>query len=313
MGVIKVIGVGGAGCNHVNRMMLRKLEAVEIIAANTDFKSLDKNFAFTKIRLGPVVCGDGKGSIGNPELGLAATKESAWEVKRQLFGADAVFVMAGLGGGTGTGATPEVARLAKSAGVPFVAALVTLPFAFEGLVREEQARKGLRTLRKEVDFMMVFPNERLNKMGEADCSFFKAFRLVDDRMVSFLAFFKDLFNDPQQRVQNLNDLKSLFPPEIGLWIGTVEGSSRPFETSCLSMAIVRPLMEDFSVDKAETVWVHMATGNPMALEELDAVVEKLMVLFDGKKPKTRVSTGIDEALGQGFKISIIAGKRRKPG
>jgi cell division protein FtsZ len=218
---IKIIGVGGGGSNAINRMVGNKVERVEYIAFNTDTKALDGNLAGVKILLGPNSC-SGKGAEGNPQLGRAAAIESSEAIATALQGADAVFFVVGLGAGTGTGAVPEVARIAREIGVPLTAILATTPFEFEGYPRKEKALQGIEELKTVADLLAVFPNEALNKPGHAFPDFFSAFRAVDEYAAKFLGVMKDSVRAGGSLDETFARLKVALPHDCQLWMGPIK-------------------------------------------------------------------------------------------
>jgi cell division protein FtsZ len=199
-------------------MIKNKVEGFEFISVNTDAKALDKNLAGIKILLGRNRC-SGKGAEGNPKLGQAAVKESSEKIAMSLRGADGVFVVAGLGGGTGTGAAPEVARLAREMGISLTALFVTTPFEFEGYPRKQQALQGIEELKTAADLVAIFPNESLNEMDHAPTDFFAAFRVVDDFTFWFFSVLKDSVQTGGTLDKTFAQLKAIFPPEGQLWMG----------------------------------------------------------------------------------------------
>jgi len=214
--IIKVVGVGGGGCNVIRRMVEEKVEGFEFSRLDTNLKSLEKTPASAEVLMG-IQCCEGKGAEGIPQLGRAAAIESSETIAETLRGADAVFIVAGLGGGTGTGAAPEVARIARELGVPVTAILATTPFDFEGQPRREKALKGIEELKAVTDLLFVFPNETLNKPGNSFPDFFSAFRAVDEIAAKFLGVMKDSVRSGGSLDETFARLKAAFPSDCEPW------------------------------------------------------------------------------------------------
>jgi cell division protein FtsZ len=305
---ITIFGVGGAGGNAVNNMIKAKLEGVEFVAANTDAQSLEKSLAENKIQLGlEVTKGLGAGSF--PDHGKMAAEENIDEIKKLLEGNHMIFIAAGMGGGTGTGAAPVIARLAKEQNILTVA-VITKPFHFEGKHRMDIAQKGIEELKKQVDTLIVIPNQNLFRIANEKTTFESAFKMADDVLHAGVRGITDLITMPGLVNLDFADIKTVMTKMGKAMMGTgeAEGENRAIE-AC-EAAIANPLLDDVSIRGARGVLVNMTGGPDMTLFEADLAVntirrevdEDANIIFgsafdDSMKGKIRVSvvaTGIDE-------------------
>ncbi len=264
---IKVIGIGGAGCNAINTMIEYGLEGVEFIAANTDVQALRRSRAPIKLQLGEKLTG-GRGAGGNPEIGRDAAMESLDLIRDLLQGADMVFVTAGLGGGTGTGGAPVVARAAKELGALTVA-IVTKPFNFEGKRRMKQADEGWAQLKETSDTLITIPNQRLLAISGKETSLLEAFRKADEILYQAAKGISDLILVPGLINLDFNDVRSVMS-EMGMAImgmGTASGENRAMEAA--KGAISSPLLEDISIHGAKGVLINVTGGPDMTLHEVN--------------------------------------------
>src|SRR5215813_8694865 len=242
---IKVIGVGGGGCNAVNRMIRAKVEGVEFIAANTDLQALKLSQAPVKLQIGAKLT-KGLGAGANPEVGRKAALEDTEKIIEALDGSDMVFVTGGLGGGTGSGAAPVVANLASELGALTVA-VVTKPFAFEGKRRMEQAEQALSELVGCVDTVIVIPNERLMETVERGTSFFEAFRIADDILRQAVQGISDIITIPGIINRDFADVKTIMQGQGYAVMGTAVASGSNRAVDAANRAISSPLLEDNSI------------------------------------------------------------------
>ncbi|MGN1337504.1 MAG: cell division protein FtsZ [Candidatus Coprovivens sp.] len=267
---IKVIGVGGGGCNAVNRMIEVGVGGVEFIVANTDLQVLNVSKADTIIQLGKNVC-EGLGAGGNPEVGRQAALESKSEIEEVLAGADMVFVTCGLGGGSGTGAAPIVAEIAQAQGALTVA-IVTKPFRFEGKKRMEQAEAGLEELRQHVDTIIVIPNDRLRDMIDRTTPMVEAFKEVDNVLRRGVQSISDLIAVSGLVNLDFADVKSVMQNRgnaiIGIGIGV--GEDRAIEAA--KQAVASPLLEN-TIDGATDAIINITGGNNLTLFEAEDAAE----------------------------------------
>jgi len=270
---IKVIGVGGGGGNALNTMIEGGMYGADFIAANTDMQALNDNMAAVKLSLG----GDltrGLGAGANPDVGRQAAEESVAEVEEYLRGADMVFVTAGMGGGTGTGAGPVIARVAKSVGALTVG-VVTKPFRFEGRRRMLQARAGIEALQKEVDTLIVIPNDRL--LAEAgDLSFLEAFRMADEVLLNAVRGISDLINNSGLVNVDFADVKTVMMERGKALMGAGVGHGKNRAVEAAQAAITSPLLEDVSIDGAKGILINITSGYDLTMNELDEAASKIM-------------------------------------
>jgi len=300
---IKVIGVGGGGSNAVNRMITAQLQGVEFIAANTDGQALRKSRAPLKLQLGHKIT-KGLGAGANPEIGRQAALEDSEKIIAALDGADMVFITTGLGGGTGTGATPVIASLASELGA-LVVGVVTKPFTFEGRRRREQAEKGLDELRQSVDTVITIPNEKLLHTVERNTTLTEAFLSADDILLQAVQGISDLITVPGEINLDFADVKTIMSGRGMALMGTgiSDGEHRAVEAA--QKAISSPLLEDCSIDGAQGVLINITGGRDMTLHEVSeaativqkAAAEGAEIIF---------GTVIDDQMDSTVKITVIA-------
>ena len=267
---IKVIGVGGGGCNAVNRMIESGVGGVEFIVANTDLQVLNVSNAETKLQIGKSIT-EGLGAGANPEIGREAALESKKEIEESLAGADMIFVTCGLGGGTGTGAAPIVAEIAQEQGALTVA-IVTKPFKFEGRKRMEQAEVGLEELKKHVDTIIVIPNDRLRDMIDRTTPILEAFKEVDNVLRRGVQSISDLIAVSGLVNLDFADVKAVMQNRgnaiIGIGIGV--GEDRAIEAA--KQAVASPLLET-TIDGATDAIINITGGNSLTLFEAEDAAE----------------------------------------
>ena len=300
---IKVIGVGGAGGNAVNRMIEAGLRGVEFIAANTDSQVLDQSLCPKKLQLGTGIT-KGLGSGANPGVGREAAEEDEALIAEALDGADMVFVTAGMGGGTGTGAAPVVARIARSIGALTVA-VVTRPFEFEGRRRMQIADEGLRELREKVDTLIGIPNQRLLAIVEKHTPLREAFRVADQVLHHATKGISDLITVPGLVNLDFADVKTVMAERGNALMGAghATGPNRAYEAA--QSAVSSPLLDDVSISGAEALLVNVTGGESMTLHEIN---EAVTVVVDAAGHDANVIFGavIDEAMGDALSITVIA-------
>ena len=300
--IIRVIGVGGAGVNAVNRMVEAGVSGVEFLAINTDLQSLQQSMADVTVHIGGEVT-RGLGSGSDPELGYKAAFEEQDKIKRLLKGSDMVFVTAGVGGGTGTGAAPVVARLAKTVGALTVG-IVTKPFGFEGSRRSAQAEQGVDLLSDEVDTLIVVPNERLLSVLSRNTSMVEAFRVADDVLRQGVQGIADLVTLPSVINPDFADVRTTMRDAgtaiLGIGMGT--GDSRA--TFAAERAISSPIL-DSSIDGARSILLSITGGEDMSLVE---VSEAARVIQEAAHPDAHIIFGanIDEELTEQIWVTVIA-------
>ncbi len=309
LAVIKVVGVGGGGSNAVNRMVDAGLKGVEFIAVNTDAQALLMTDADVKVQLGSKVT-RGLGAGANPDVGREAAIESRDELKEALKGADMVFVTAGEGGGTGTGAAPVIAELARELGALTVG-IVTRPFSFEGGRRSNQAERGIEELASKVDTLVVIPNDRLLGLVERRTSIVEAFRLADDVLRQGVQGITDLITVPGLINLDFADVRTVMR-ESGtalMGIGLAAGENRAAEAA--RQAISSPLLES-SVEGATGILLNITGGSELGLFEVNEAAEIVSSAAD-QNANIIFGAVIDETVGDHIRVTVIAtGFDRRP-
>src|SRR5919106_1595387 len=302
LAVIKVVGVGGGGCNAVNRMIDAGLKGVEFIAINTDAQALLQSDADVKLDIGRQLT-RGLGAGSDPEVGRLAAEEHRDEIEEVLKGADMVFITAGKGGGTGTGGAPVIAEIGKSLGALTVG-VVTRPFAFEGRKRSMQAEDGIRKLKEKVDTLIVIENDRLLQVVERTTPVTEAFRMVDDILRQGVQGITDLITVPGLINLDFADVRTIMRDAGSalMGIGVARGENRASEAA--RAAISSPLLET-SLDGATGILISITGGPDLGLAEVD---EAAQVVTSAADPNANVIFGavIDEAMGDDVRVTAIA-------
>ena len=299
---IKVIGVGGGGGNAVNRMIQARMEGVEFIAANTDVQALKVSRAPVKLQLG-VRLTSGLGAGANPDVGRRAALEDSEKIIEALEGADMVFVTAGLGGGTGTGAAPVIASLASEMGILTVA-VVTCPFGFEGKRRQRQAEQGLKELLESVDTMIVIPNEKLLAVAK-DAGFFESFRIADDVLRQGVQGISDIITIPGIINRDFADVKTTMAGMGHAVMGTAvrSGENRALEAAQAAMA--SPLLEAGAIDGARGILINITGSSTLKLSEVNQA-SSLIQSAAHEDANIIFGAVLDEKMGEEVKITVIA-------
>ena len=300
---LKVIGVGGAGGNAVNRMIGAGLRGVEFIAANTDVQALGGSLAATRIQLG-VNATRGLGAGGDPSQGRLSAEEDQQALADVLADSDMVFVTAGMGGGTGTGAAPVVARIARQAGALTVG-VVTRPFAFEGRRRMRQAEEGLAELRAEVDTLLVIPNERLLAVVEKGTPLSEAFGIADDVLLKATKGIADLVTVPGLVNVDFADVKSIMASRGNALMGTGRATGENRAVEAASAAVSSPLLEDVSIHGAEGVLLNITGGRDLSLHEVNEA-SKVVTEAAGEDANIIFGAVIDPALDGEIVVTVVA-------
>jgi len=300
---IKVIGVGGGGCNAVNRMIRAKVEGVEFIAANTDLQALKLSQAPVKLQLGAKLT-KGLGAGANPEVGRKAALEDTDKIIEALEGADMIFITSGLGGGTGSGAAPVVASLASELGALTVA-VVTKPFAFEGKRRLLQAEQALQDLVGAVDTVIVIPNERLMETVERGTSFFDAFRIADDILRQAVQGISDIITVPGIINRDFADVKTIMHGQGYAVMGTAVATGQNRAVDAANRAISSPLLEDNSIQGAQGILINISGSSSLTLHE---VHEASSVIQKAAHENANIIFGAvqDDNMKDALKITVIA-------
>ncbi len=264
---IKVVGVGGAGGNALNTMMASGLDGVEFIAANTDAQALEKSPAATKLQLGAQLT-KGLGAGSNPDVGRKAALEDVQRISEALQGADMVFVTAGMGGGTGTGAAPVIAQVARDLGALTVG-VVTRPFGFEGRRRGRNAELGIKDLVDAVDTIITIPNQKLLALSDDDLSMLEAFQRADDVLVQAVRGISDLIINAGMINVDFADVKTIMSNTGRALMGTGYGKGERRALDAAEMAINSPLLDDISVDGATGILINFTAGPDIRLREIN--------------------------------------------
>ncbi len=302
LAVIKVVGIGGGGVNAVNRMIDAGLKGVEFIAINTDAQALLMSDADVKLDIGRKLT-RGLGAGAAPEIGKQAAIDHTEEIEEVLRGSDMVFVTAGEGGGTGTGGAPVVAKIAREIGALTVG-VVTRPFSFEGKRRASQAEEGIENLRKEVDTLIVIPNDRLLSISDRSISAPEAFKTADQVLLSGVQGITDLITTPGLINLDFADVKSVMEGAGSalMGIGSARGEARA--TRAAELAIASPLLEA-SIDGAHGVLLSIAGGSDLGLFEISEAAE-LVAKCAHPDANIIFGTVIDDALGDEVRVTVIA-------
>lgn len=300
--IIRVIGVGGGGCNAVNRMIENAVQGIEFIAINTDIQALQRSKAQIIIQIGEKVT-RGLGAGANPEMGQKAAEESAEEIEQAITGSDMLFITAGMGGGTGTGAAAIVAQIAKNLGILTVG-VVTRPFRFEGARRSQNAERGIRELEQYVDSLVIVPNDKLLDIASEDTTMNEAFSLADRVLRYGVTGISDLIAVPGLINLDLADVRRVMTNAgiCHMGIGTAAGESRA--ATAIRQAINSPLL-DTTIDGASGVIVNITGGMDMKIKEIDEAVSQVR---DSASPDADIIFGavIDENMKDELMMTVIA-------
>jgi len=300
---IKVIGVGGGGGNAVNTMITsNQIQGVEFITVNTDAQALLTSKAETKLQIGNNFT-KGLGSGADPDVGRTAAEESREKIKDLLFDSDMVFITAGMGGGTGTGASPVIAEIAKESGALTVA-VVTKPFAFEGIRRMQSAEEGIQLLKDSVDTLIVIPNQRLMDVVDKKMTLLDAFHLADNVLGQGVQGISDLITVPGLINVDFADVKTIMSDSGSALMGIGEASGENRAATAARMAISSPLLE-VSIDGARGILYNVIGGSDMTMSE---VSDASAIIANAAAPDSNIIFGatIDETMGNSIKISVIA-------
>jgi cell division protein FtsZ len=300
---IKIIGVGGGGCNAINTMIASNLEGVEFIAANTDLQALGNALATTKIQLGAHLT-KGLGAGANPDIGRDATLEDEEKIRAELEGADMIFITAGLGGGTGTGGAPVIASIAKELGALTVA-VVTKPFFFEGKRRQIAAERGMEELKKTVDTLIAIPNQRLLSISDRDLSLLASFKKADEVLLHASKSISDLITIPGLINLDFADVKTIMS-EMGMafmGMGIASGDNKAIEAT--HKAISSPLLEDISISGARGLLINITGGEKLSLHEVNDAATMIQEEADDDA-NIIFGAVIDPKMEDEIRITVIA-------
>lgn len=301
--VIKVVGLGGAGGNAVNRMLEGELRGVEFIAVNTDAQVLQKSKAPRKIQIGSRLT-KGLGAGGVPEIGRRAAEEDAELIREELMGADMVFVTAGMGGGTGTGAAPLICEAARELGALTVA-IVTKPFDFEGKRRREQAEEGLAVLEESVDTLIVIPNQKLVTLAERATTLLQAFRMADEVLLQATRGISDLITVPGLVNLDFADVRTVMVGRGNAMMGTgeAEGENRAVEAA--QAAVSCPLLDEVSIAGAEALLLNITGGPDLALHDVQEAAS-VVVEAAGSDGNVIFGAVVDPEIESRVRVTVIA-------
>ena len=299
---IKVVGVGGGGGNAVNRMVDAGVKGVEFVAINTDKAALFLSKANSKLQIGDKTTG-GKGAGANPEKGKAAAEEAADEITAVIGSADMIFITAGMGGGTGTGAAPVVARIAKELGVLTVG-IVTKPFAFEGKKRMQQAEAGIAALKEQVDSLIVIPNERLKFVSEQKITFKNAFDVADDVLRQGVQSITELINETALVNLDFADVTAIMADAGYAHMGVGYATGRDKAEEAARAAISSPLIET-SMENAKGVIISITGSEDIGLEEVELASS---IISDMAHPDATIIWGakFDDTLEDAIRVTVVA-------
>ncbi|HBM90380.1 MAG TPA: cell division protein FtsZ [Rhodospirillaceae bacterium] len=300
---ITVVGVGGGGCNAINNMISSNLEGCDFVAANTDAQALALSLAARKIQLGTNLS-RGLGAGSKPEVGCAAAEETMADIMSVLEGSDMLFVTAGMGGGTGTGAAPVIARAAREIGILTVG-VVTKPFHFEGTHRMRQAESGIAELQKYVDTLIVIPNQNLFRIANERTTFAEAFRLADEVLHSGVRGITDLMVMPGFMNLDFADVKTVMGEMGKAMMGTGEAEGDNRAICAAEAAISNPLLDDISMKGARGVLINITGGLDMTLFEVDQAANRIREEVDSDA-QTKVGSTLGEGLDGRIRVSVIA-------
>ncbi len=300
---ITVVGIGGAGGNAVRNMIESDLQGVNFVVANTDIQALDQNPADKKIRLGCELT-QGLGAGANPEVGAAAAEESFDEISEAIRGSHMVFITGGMGGGTGTGASPVIARAAKEQGILTVA-VVTKPFGFEGARRSKQAESGIEELQQYVDTVIVIPNQNLFRIATERTTLMEAFKLADDVLYKGVRGVTDLMVVPGFINLDFNDIKTVMSEMGQAMMGTGQAEGERRAIMAAEMAISSPLLDGISMQGARGVLINITGGPDMTLYEVDEAANRIREEVDADA-NIIFGTAFDGEMEGELRVSVVA-------
>ena len=300
---ITVVGVGGAGCNAVNNMIAMGLDGVEFLVANTDAQALVNSRAERRVQLGPHLT-QGLGAGAKPEIGRAAAEEATEDLARHLEGMHMVFITAGMGGGTGTGAAPVIARMARERGILTVG-VVTRPFDFEGPKRRRAAETGLEDLQTYVDTLIVIPNQNLFRKANERTTFAEAFKMADDVLYMGVRGVTDLMVNPGLVNLDFADIRTVMAEMGKAMMGTGEGEGEDRAVKAAEAAISNPLLEDTSMLGAKGVLINITGGYDMTLFEVDEAANRIRREVD-EEANIIFGSSVDEDMNGRLRVSVVA-------
>ncbi len=301
--LIKVIGVGGGGGNAINTMIEANIHGVEFLAANTDRQALANNLAPMKLQLGQTLT-KGLGAGANPEIGREAALEDREQIAAVLDGADMVFITAGMGGGTGTGAAPVIAQIARSVGALTVG-VVTKPFFFEGNRRRRHAEAGILALKEAVDTLIIIPNQRLLAITDEHTSMMEAFHKADEVLLNAVQGISDLITFHGIVNVDFADVRTIMSDQGLALMGTGRASGEGRALAAATQAIASPLLEDINIQGATGVLINVTGGPGITLHEINAASA---LIHEAADEDANIIFGavVDESMGDAIKVTVIA-------
>jgi cell division protein FtsZ len=300
---VMVIGVGGCGCNAISRMIRDGIRGVEYVAVNTDQQDFKNCLATEKILIGSRVTRN-RGTGGNQELGEQAADESINAIEDVISGSDIIFITAGMGGGTGTGATPVIARLAKDNGIITVG-VVTLPFNYEGAIRAKRAEDGIRRLRRELDTLIVIPNDRLDSVVDENASFDEAMGVANGVLSNAVEGISSIISSPGEINLDFEDIRRVIASGGGAMMGTgvATGPNRAEEAA--RQAISNQLLDNISIQGAREVLVNIHSSEQLKYSEFSKA-QRVIADVVGDMVELRIGRSVDEKMGDEIKVTVIA-------
>ncbi len=300
--IIKVIGVGGGGCNAVNRMVEAELKGVDFIAVNTDRQALNRCAAETKVQIGEKLT-KGLGAGANPEVGQKAAEETLDDIAALIDGSDMVFITAGMGGGTGTGAAPIIAKTAKDMGILTVG-VVTRPFSFEGAKRKRQAELGVEFLKKYVDSLVIVPNDKLLQNCERTTSMLDAFKMADDVLRQGVQGISNLISDEALINVDFADVKSVMTDRGVAHMGVGYGKGEKRSADAVKTAIESPLLET-TIQGAKAILLYVVGGYDLGMYEINEIASQVEEQAD-RECIMIFGAAIDETMEDEIRVTVIA-------
>ena len=300
---IRVIGVGGGGNNAVDRMIEDSVEGIDFITVNTDSQVLKRSKAPTRIQLGEKLTG-GLGAGGMPEVGAKAAEESKEDISKAVHGSDMLFVTAGMGGGTGTGAAPIIARIAKSLGILTVG-VVTKPFVFEGKIRMNNAQKGIEELRKNVDTLLVIPNEKLLDIMDDSASFKEALKKADEVLTQGVQGISGLISNPGEINLDFADVRTIMRDKGVAHIGIGRAAGKSRATKAAEVAINSPLLET-SIKGAHSVLVNVSGSSSLTMFEVNEASKFVSASLENEDANIIFGSSINDDLEDEVIVTVVA-------
>ena len=299
---IKVIGVGGSGGNAVSHMVNHGIQGVDFLCANTDAQDLSKSNVQTKIQIG-IETTKGLGAGMDPNVGRTSAEESRKDIENAIQGADMLFITAGFGGGTGTGASPVIAKIAKEMNILTVA-VVTRPFYFEGVLRSEYAESGIEELEKNVDSLIIVPNDKLQELGKT-ISMINAFEAADDILLNSVQGIVELITVPGKINLDFADVRAVMLNKGRGIMGSAIAKGPDRAKKAIEEAVNSPLLEDANLEGAEGILLNVTFGNDLAISEFNEI-GNIVRSYASDEAKVIVGTSVDESMSDSIRVTIVA-------